>query len=151
MYKHILKRLFDILLSGMALLILSPVLLAVSVLVRLKLGSPVIFTQERPGKNGKIFKMFKFRTMLPPQTKDGRKLTDNERLKCIEEGIPILSDEERLTNFGRALRAFSLDELPELWNIFIGDMSIVVHVRLHPFTFPIIQKKKCVGMRYGRA
>ena len=125
MYKHFFKRMIDIILSGLALIILSPILLIVAILVRVKLGSPVIFKQERPGYKGKIFKMFKFRTMLDPQTRDGRKLTDKERLECIEKGIDILADEERLPKLGRILRAASLDELPELWNIFIGDMSIV--------------------------
>lgn len=125
MYKHFIKRVIDIVLSGLALIILSPILLIVAILVRVKLGSPVIFKQERPGYKGQIFKMFKFRTMLDPQTRDGRKLTDKERLECIEKGIDILTDEERLLKLGRILRAASLDELPELWNIFIGDMSIV--------------------------
>lgn len=125
MYKLFFKRLIDIILSGLALIVLSPVLLIVAILVRFKLGSPVIFKQERPGYKGKIFKMYKFRTMLDPQTRDGRKLNDKERLECIEQGIDVLTDEERLTKFGRILRATSLDELPELCNIFIGDMSIV--------------------------
>ena len=125
MYKLFFKRLIDIVLSGLALIILSPILLIVAILVRFRLGSPVIFKQERPGYKGKIFKMYKFRTMLDPQTRDGRKLTDKERLECIEKGIDILTDEERLPKLGRVLRAASLDELPELWNIFIGDMSIV--------------------------
>lgn len=125
MYKRFLKRFFDIVLSGLALIILSPILLIVSILVMVKLGKPIIFKQERPGKDGKVFKMYKFRTMLDPQTRDGRKLTDNERLECIKNGIDILSDEERLTKFGRILRATSLDEIPELVNIFKGDMSIV--------------------------
>ncbi len=125
MYKVFFKRLFDIILSGLALLVLSPVLLIVSILIRIKLGSPIIFKQERPGYKGHTFKMYKFRTMLDPQTRDGRKLSDKERLECIENGIDILSDEERLPTFGRILRAASIDELPELWNIFIGDMSIV--------------------------
>ena len=123
MYKRFIKRILDVVLSGLALLFLSPILLIVSVLVRIKLGSPVIFKQDRPGYKGKIFKMFKFRTMLDPQTRDGKKLTDNERLECIAKGIDILSDEERLTKFGRFLRASSLDELMELWNIFIGDIG----------------------------
>lgn len=125
MYERVVKRFLDIFLSGLALIILSPLLLIIAILVRIILGAPVIFQQERPGYKGKIFKMFKFRTMLDPQTKDGRKLTDKERLECIEKGIDILTDEERLPQFGRILRAASLDELPELWNIFIGDMSIV--------------------------
>lgn len=125
MYVKFFKRFFDVVLSFCALVVLLPLLLLVAVLVRVKLGSPVIFKQERPGYKGKIFKMFKFRTMLDPQTRDGRKLTDKERLDCIEKGIDILTDEERLTGFGRMLRAASIDELTELWNIFIGDMSIV--------------------------
>ncbi|MCH5275857.1 MAG: sugar transferase [Lachnospiraceae bacterium] len=125
MYRYCLKRILDIFLSGLALIILSPVLLIVAVLVRIKLGAPIIFKQERLGYKGKNFRMFKFRTMLDAQTRDGKKLTDKERLECVEKGIDILSDEERLTKFGRILRATSLDELPELWNIFIGDMSIV--------------------------
>lgn len=124
-YKRFIKRLLDILLSGIALVILSPVLFVIAFLVRVKLGSPIVFKQERPGYKGELFKMFKFRTMLDPQTRDGHKLTDKERLECIEKGIDILSDEERLPRFGRILRATSLDELLEFWNIFIGDMSIV--------------------------
>lgn len=125
MYRKFFKRFLDVMLSGIALLILWPIIAIVAVLVRIKLGAPVFFAQERPGYKNKIFKMYKFRTMLDPQTRDGRKLTDKERLECIEKGIDILTDEERLTRFGRFLRATSLDELPELWNIFIGDMSIV--------------------------
>ena len=109
MYRLFFKRFFDIALSGMALLFLWPVLLIVAILVRAKLGSPVIFCQERPGKGEKIFKMYKFRSMT------------DERDKCGN----LLPDAVRLTKFGRLLRSTSLDELPELWNIFKGDMSIV--------------------------
>ena len=108
-YARYIKRILDILLSGCALIVLSPVLLIVAVLVRAKLGSPVIFCQERPGKDEKIFKMYKFRSMTDARDENGE----------------LLPDEVRLTKFGRALRATSLDELPELWNIFKGDMSIV--------------------------
>lgn len=125
MYKRCIKRLLDICISGTALIFFSPIFLIVAILVRIRLGSPVIFKQERPGYKGQIFKMFKFRTMLDPQTREGRKITDQERLECIEKGIDILTDEERLTKFGRVLRATSLDELPELWNILVGDMSLV--------------------------
>lgn len=125
MYKFFLKRLLDITISGIALIILAPIILIIAILIRIKLGSSVIFKQERPGYKGKIFTMFKFRTMLDPQTRDGKKLTDKERLECIEQGIDILSDEERLPKLGRVLRATSLDELPELWNIFIGDSGII--------------------------
>ena len=108
-YARYIKRILDILLSGCALIVLSPVLLIVAVLVRTKLGSPVIFCQERPGKDEKIFKMYKFRSMTDARDENGE----------------LLPDEVRLTKFGRALRSTSLDELPELWNIFKGDMSIV--------------------------
>lgn len=127
MYRKFFKRFFDIVLSLTALIVLSPVLLIVAVLVRVKLGSPVIFHQERPGKDEKIFRLYKFRSMLPAQTREGRILTDEERLEMLNRGqeCEILSDEERLTGFGQFLRASSLDELPELWNILKGDMSIV--------------------------
>ena len=108
-YARYIKRILDVLLSGCALVVLSPVLLIVAVLVRTKLGSPVIFCQERVGKDEKIFKMYKFRSMTDARDENGE----------------LLPDEVRLTKFGRALRATSLDELPELWNIFKGDMSIV--------------------------
>ena len=109
MYCKFFKRFLDIMLSGCALLVLSPVLLMTALLVRCKLGSPVIFCQERPGKDEKIFKMYKFRSMTDQRDENGE----------------LLPDEARLTKFGKALRATSLDELPELWNIFKGDMSIV--------------------------
>lgn len=108
-YACFIKRLLDILLSGLALIVLSPVLLVVAVLVRVKLGSPVLFCQMRPGKGEKIFKMYKFRSMTDARDESGE----------------LLPDDVRLTKFGKALRATSLDELPELWNIFKGDMSIV--------------------------
>ena len=92
MYKFFLKRLLDIAISGVALIILAPIILIIAIFIRIKLGSPVIFKQERPGYKGKIFTMFKFRTMLDPQTRDGKKLTDRERLECIEQGIDILND-----------------------------------------------------------
>ncbi|MBQ2264851.1 MAG: sugar transferase, partial [Oscillospiraceae bacterium] len=106
-YEKYIKRFLDILLSGIALIVLSPVMLMTAILVRCKLGGPVIFCQERPGKNEKIFKLYKFRTMrdaIDPKT-----------------GEP-LPDEQRISPFGMKLRALSLDELPELWNILKGDM-----------------------------
>lgn len=109
MYKNCIKRLLDIILSGLALVILSPILLIVAILVRTKLGSPVIFHQKRPGKDEKIFTLCKFRTMTDAKDENGN----------------LLPDEVRLTKFGKMLRSTSLDELPELWNIFKGDMSIV--------------------------
>lgn len=108
-YARYIKRILDVLLSGCALVALSPVLLIVAVWVRTRLGSPVIFCQPRPGKDEKIFKMYKFRSMTDARDENGE----------------LLPDEVRLTRFGRALRSTSLDELPELWNIFKGDMSIV--------------------------
>lgn len=124
-YERWVKRPLGAFLAGAALAALSPVLGITALLVKTKLGSPVLFRQARPGKDGAIFDMYKFRTMLDPQTLDGRRLTDEERLECIERGIPVLSDEERLTPFGRALRSLSIDELPELINILKGDMAIV--------------------------
>lgn len=108
-YEKYLKRFFDIILSLFALILLSPVMLIVAILVRTKLGSPVIFCQERPGKNERIFKLYKFRSMTDKRDEKGE----------------LLPDEVRLTKFGKLLRSTSLDELPELWNILRGDMSIV--------------------------
>lgn len=104
-----MKRVFDIAVSAGALLVLSPVLLVVALLVRWKLGSPVLFRQERPGLDCRPFAMVKFRTMTDARGADGA----------------LLPDRERLTPFGRFLRATSLDELPELWNVLKGEMSLV--------------------------
>ena len=108
-YERFVKRGLDAFLATGALIVLSPVLLITALLVRIKLGSPVLFTQERPGRDGKIFKLYKFRTMLPP--KDGV--------------IDPSQDAARLTPFGKKLRSTSLDELPELINIINGDMAVV--------------------------
>lgn len=109
MYKLFVKRVLDFVLSLIAIIVLSPVYLIVAILVRTKLGSPIIFTQERPGKDEKIFKMYKFRSMTDERDENGK----------------ILPDDVRLTKFGKLLRSTSLDELPELFNILKGDMSIV--------------------------
>ena len=109
MYRKWIKRLLDIIISGAGLLILSPLLLILWILVRCKLGSPVLFTQERPGRKEKIFKLYKFRTMTDARDEKGE----------------LLPDEVRLTRFGKLLRSTSLDELPELFNIFKGDMSLI--------------------------
>lgn len=109
MYKHFFKRIFDIVSSGMALIVLSPILLYTGYLVKTKLGSPVLFTQIRPGKDGKLFRMYKFRSMTDERDAEGN----------------LLPDDVRLTEFGKKLRATSADELPELINIFKGDMSVV--------------------------
>ena len=108
-YEKYIKRLLDIVLSGCALIVLSPLLLVTAILVRVKLGSPVIFCQERPGKDEKIFKLHKFRSMSDARDEHGA----------------LLPDKERLTGFGKKLRSLSIDELPELWDIFRGKMSIV--------------------------
>lgn len=109
MYRHFLKRFFDILLSACALLVLSPVLAVLALLVRSRLGAPVIFAQERPGLHEKPFRLYKFRSMTDARDESGA----------------LLPDDKRLPPFGRKLRATSLDELPELWNILRGDMSLV--------------------------
>lgn len=108
-YQKYIKRLLDVLLSLLAIIILLPLLIILYFLVKSKLGSPVIFTQNRPGINEKIFKLYKFRSMTDKKDKSGN----------------LLPDDQRLTSFGRKLRSTSLDELPELFNILKGDMSIV--------------------------
>ena len=109
LYEKFFKRPLDFIISLAALAGLSPVLIITALLVRIKLGSPIIFAQERPGLNEKIFKMYKFRSMTNEKDKNGE----------------LLPDEKRLTKFGRILRSTSLDELPELFNILKGDMSII--------------------------
>jgi lipopolysaccharide/colanic/teichoic acid biosynthesis glycosyltransferase len=109
LYRRYFKRPMDFVLSLIAIIVLSPVFLVVAVLVRIKLGSPVIFKQERPGLNEKIFTLYKFRSMTDERDENGELLPNNLRL----------------TKFGKFLRASSLDELPELFNILCGDMSIV--------------------------
>ena len=104
-----LKRVFDIVFSAGWLVGFAPLLLVVAILVRLKLGSPVLFVQERPGLRARPFRMVKFRTMTDARGPDGE----------------LLPDEQRLTPFGRFLRATSLDEFPEMWNVLLGDMSVV--------------------------
>ncbi len=108
-YEKFIKRPLDFLLALIAVVLLSPVLLVTAVLVRVKLGSPVLFRQERPGRYGRIFRLIKFRTMTDAGSADGT----------------LLPDADRLTPFGRKLRATSLDELPELFNVLRGDMSLV--------------------------
>jgi sugar transferase EpsL len=107
--RHFIKRLFDIVSSAAGLIVLGPLLAALAVLVRLKLGSPVLFRQERPGLGGKAFIIYKFRTMMDQHDASGN----------------LLPDEQRLPAFGRFLRSTSFDELPELLNVLKGDMSIV--------------------------
>ena len=104
-----IKRLLDIIISATVLIVLSPLMIIIYVLILINLGSPAFFVQERVGKDNKVFKMIKFRTMKDARDKNGN----------------LLSDNERVTKFGRFLRSFSLDELPELINIIKGDMSLV--------------------------
>ena len=108
MYRYV-KRFFDIFSSLLAIILLSPILLITAVIVRIKLGSPVLFKQERPGKDEKIFVLKKFRTMTDERDENGE----------------LLPDEERLTKYGQFLRSTSIDELPELFNILKGDMSVI--------------------------
>ena len=108
-YEKYIKRPQDFLCALAALIVLSPVMLVTALLVRIKLGSPVLFTQDRPGKDGKIFKLYKFRSMTDEKDENGN----------------LLPDEVRLTTFGKKLRASSLDELPELLNMLKGDMAVV--------------------------
>lgn len=109
LYERFVKRPQDALCALLAVIVLSPILLCVALLVRVKMGSPVLFVQERPGKDGKVFKLYKFRTMTDERDENGE----------------LLPDEARLTSFGRLLRSTSLDELPELFNIIKGDMAVV--------------------------
>ncbi|MBR3888115.1 MAG: sugar transferase [Clostridia bacterium] len=109
MYRNFVKRLLDIIFSLLLLILLSPVFLILMILVKIKLGSPIFFKQERPGKDGKIFKLYKFRTMTDKKDEEGK----------------LLPDAERLTSFGKMLRSTSLDELPELFNILKGEMSFI--------------------------
>lgn len=108
-YERYIKRPQDFCCALLATVCLSPLLAVIAALVRVKLGSPVLFAQERPGKDGKIFRLYKFRTMTDARDAQGR----------------LLSDEERMTSFGKLLRSTSLDELPELFNILKGDMAVV--------------------------
>ena len=108
-YEKYLKRPIDIICAILAILVFSWLYLIIAILVRINLGSPVLFRQKRPGKNGKIFEMYKFRSMSNAKDQDGE----------------LLPDTERLTKFGRFLRATSLDELPEAFNILLGHMSVI--------------------------
>lgn len=108
-YKKYIKRPLDFCCALIAIVVLSPVMLVIAILIRIKLGSPIIFKQPRPGKNGKIFNLYKFRTMTDERDKEGN----------------LLTDEQRLTNFGKKLRSTSLDELPELFCILNGDSGII--------------------------
>lgn len=109
MYRKYIKRLLDIIISLCGIIVLSPIYLILGILVKRKLGAPVIFKQERPGRNEKIFHLYKFRSMTDEKDAEGN----------------LLPDEVRLTSFGKKLRSTSLDELPELFNILKGDMSLI--------------------------
>ncbi len=109
MYKFFIKRIFEFTIALLALFMLLPIFLTISILVLLKMGTPIFFIQSRPGLNGKTFKMYKFRTMTNKCDKNGK----------------LLEDKDRLSNFGSFLRSTSLDELPTLWNVLCGNMSLV--------------------------
>ena len=126
LYRDYIKRFLDIVLSAGAIIVLSPVMAVTAVLVRVKLGSPVIFKQKRPGKDERIFEMYKFRSMTDARDENGE----------------LLPDEVRLTSFGKKLRASSLDELPELFNILKGDMSVVGPRPLSEVYLPFYTEKE---------
>lgn len=126
MYKSCIKRKIDFIVSLIALIVFSPILILVAILVRFNLGSPVIFKQERPGLNEEIFTLYKFRTMSNEKDQSGE----------------LLPDELRLTKFGKFLRSTSLDELPELWNIIRGDMSIVGPRPLEVYYLPYYNEEE---------
>lgn len=109
MYKNLIKPILDFILAFLLIIIFSPIILIVALLIKLKLGSPILFTQERPGLNGKIFRIYKFRTMSDERDSKG----------------DLLSDELRLKGFGKFIRKSSLDELPQLFNVLKGEMSFV--------------------------
>ena len=135
LYRDYIKRFLDIVLSAGAIVVLSPVMATTAVLVRVKLGSPVIFKQKRPGKDEKIFEMYKFRSMTDARNENGE----------------LLPDEVRLTSFGKKLRASSLDELPELFNILKGDMSVVGPrpLLVHYLPYYTLNEKKRHDVRPG--
>lgn len=121
---RILKRVFDIFASGLAIVLLSPILILFAILIKTDSKGPIIFKQKRLGKGGKVFNIFKFRTMI-------------ENAEKIGDGLSIKTEEDpRITKIGKFLRKFSIDELPQLFNVFIGDMSIVgprPPVTYHPY------------------
>lgn len=129
MYAKYIKRLLDIVLSLIAIIILSPVYLIVAIVVRIQMGSPVLFSQDRIGKDEKVFKLYKFRSMTNEKDENGK----------------LLPEEKRLTKFGLTLRSTSLDELPELFSILKGDMSIVgprpLPTYYGPYYFPEERKR----------
>ncbi|NQT74019.1 MAG: sugar transferase [Chloroflexi bacterium] len=126
-FQRALKRFLDMVVSGMALLLLSPVLIVVAIIIRIRMGSPVIFKQVRPGKNKKNFTLYKFRTM-------------NDK----KDGDILLSDSERLTALGKIIRRFSLDEMPQLWNVLKGDMSLVGPRPLLQQYLPYYTEEECL-------
>jgi lipopolysaccharide/colanic/teichoic acid biosynthesis glycosyltransferase len=132
MYDHYGKRFFDLVITTLAVVLLSPVFIAIALLVRIKLGTPVLFHQQRPGLRGNPFNIYKFRTMIDARDPDGN----------------LLPDVERLPSFGRLLRSTSLDELPELYNVLKGDMSLVgPRPLLMRITWSAIAASRCVVMK----
>lgn len=129
MYKLFIKRLLDIVLSGIAIIVLSPLYIIIAIIVRIQMGSPVLFSQDRIGKDEKIFKLYKFRSMTNEKDPNGE----------------LLPEKERLTKFGIALRSTSLDELPELFMIFKGDMSIIGPRPQPKFYLPYYNESERIG------
>lgn len=129
MYKLFVKRLLDIVLSGIAIIVLSPLYIIIAIIVRIQMGSPVLFSQDRIGKDEKIFKLYKFRSMTNEKDANGE----------------LLPEKERLTKFGIALRSTSLDELPELFMIFKGDMSIIGPRPQPKFYLPYYNESERIG------
>ena len=122
MYKKFFKRFLDVMLSAVALIVLSPIFIIVYFLVKSKLGSPVFFTQDRPGKNNKVFKMYKFRSMVVDAEDRLKELLEENEM---DGPVFKIADDPRITRVGKFIRKTSIDELPQLFNILKGDMSIV--------------------------
>ena len=134
MYKNLIKPILDFILAFLLIIIFSPIILIVALLIKLKLGSPILFTQERPGLNGKIFRIYKFRTMSDERDSKG----------------DLLSDELRLKGFGKFIRKSSLDELPQLFNVLKGDISLVGPRALIPQELnKYEQKHKILNVKSG--
>lgn len=145
MYRKYFKRFIDFIMALCTILILLPIFLIVAILIKIKLGSPIIFKQNRPGLNEKLFTLYKFRSMANAKDANGNELTDEQRLSILAEAKEedkLVSDNSRLSKFGKFLRSTSLDELPELYNILIGDMSFVGPRPLSTLYLPYYNEKE---------
>lgn len=127
LYEKYFKRMIDVTGAATGIVLLSPVLGVTSLVIRTTMGSPVVFKQKRPGVNGDIFELYKFRSMKDPTDIEGNKISDEERVRIIKEKGPefVTPDEQRITKFGDFIRRYSIDELPELFNILKGDMAFI--------------------------